>query len=63
MNTRKEGRGNCEHNSCAVDGVVQLSNNDDSHYVTEFDSWAEIEVFISELCMEAEKAFGERGEK
>lgn len=38
--------------------VVLLYNDDDSFYVTEYNSWDEINEFISELKAAATKAFG-----
>lgn len=63
--------GNCEHvidvlPKGAKDGayvagepVVILYNDDDSFYATEYNSWAEINKFISELKVAATEAFGE----
>ncbi len=53
----QKNKGHYTHDVWVEDGTVLLANDDDPHYVQEFDSLDEIESFISELRTEAQKAF------
>jgi hypothetical protein len=54
--------GNCMHevNANEFEGrkFVQLYNDDDSHYATQFDTREEVEQFIEKLRAAADEAFG-----
>lgn len=55
MNTK--GIGNCLHEVCQVDDILLLFNDEDSHFATEFNTYAEVEKFTNEMLDLARKVF------
>ena len=47
----------CNHIVMAEGDAVLLTNDDDSYYCQYFNSWDEVNIFISMLRLEAIKAF------